>query len=309
MINFAFTIPTYRNKIIFLTRILLSIFIILSMLTINSCTDFKRKFDDSDSADIADFYDKPKKNNKISKKKDKSSDAKNSDKNIPQITVPKLSRIITVAPPPKIGGEKIISFSTTEQVQLKDALIELARVAKIDIDIDKKISGGIILNAKNRPLNEVLDRIASLGKLRYSYRNGVLFFEKDRPFHKNYTVNFIQNEDLWSSVEDGINSILDKTNKENAESSSNNSGSGDGNEGDEASLNNPPISNNEDGGSSETDLKINKTAGIITIYANQRQHSIIKQYLDDNPPIKTVVYIGLGVVGLYVAGKVFSALA
>jgi hypothetical protein len=35
----------------------------------------------------------------------------------------------------------------------------------------------------------------------------------------------------------------------------------------------------------------------------------IKQYLDDNPPIKTVVYIGLGVVGLYVAGKVFSALA
>jgi hypothetical protein len=35
----------------------------------------------------------------------------------------------------------------------------------------------------------------------------------------------------------------------------------------------------------------------------------IKQYLDDNPPIKTAVYIGLGVVGLYVAGKVFSALA
>ena len=35
----------------------------------------------------------------------------------------------------------------------------------------------------------------------------------------------------------------------------------------------------------------------------------IKQYLDDNKPIKTVVYIGLGVVGLYVAGKVFSALA
>jgi hypothetical protein len=35
----------------------------------------------------------------------------------------------------------------------------------------------------------------------------------------------------------------------------------------------------------------------------------IKQYLDDNPPIKIVVYIGLGVVGLYVAGKVFSALA
>jgi hypothetical protein len=35
----------------------------------------------------------------------------------------------------------------------------------------------------------------------------------------------------------------------------------------------------------------------------------IEQYMEDNPPIKMAVYIGLGVVGLYVAGKVFSALA
>jgi hypothetical protein len=35
----------------------------------------------------------------------------------------------------------------------------------------------------------------------------------------------------------------------------------------------------------------------------------IKEYLDKNPQLKTVVYIGLGIVGLYVAGKVFSALA
>ena len=35
----------------------------------------------------------------------------------------------------------------------------------------------------------------------------------------------------------------------------------------------------------------------------------IKEYLDKNPQIKKVVYIGLGIVCLYVAGKVFSALA
>ena len=35
----------------------------------------------------------------------------------------------------------------------------------------------------------------------------------------------------------------------------------------------------------------------------------IKNYLDANPPIKAVVYDGLGVLGLYIAGKVFSALA
>lgn len=35
----------------------------------------------------------------------------------------------------------------------------------------------------------------------------------------------------------------------------------------------------------------------------------IKQSLDANPPMKTVVYIGLGVVVIYLAGKVFSVLA
>jgi hypothetical protein len=33
---------------------------------------------------------------------------------------------------------------------------------------------------------------------------------------------------------------------------------------------------------------------------------MIKEYLDKNPQIKTVVYIVLGVVGLNVTGKIFS---
>ena len=35
----------------------------------------------------------------------------------------------------------------------------------------------------------------------------------------------------------------------------------------------------------------------------------IKLYLKENPQLKTIVHIGLGVIGLYAAGKVFSALA
>jgi hypothetical protein len=35
----------------------------------------------------------------------------------------------------------------------------------------------------------------------------------------------------------------------------------------------------------------------------------IKHYLNDNPQIKTAVYIGVGLVGIYIAGKVCSALA
>ena len=35
----------------------------------------------------------------------------------------------------------------------------------------------------------------------------------------------------------------------------------------------------------------------------------IKRFLDQNPKVKVIAYIGLGLVGIYVAGKVFSALA
>jgi hypothetical protein len=35
----------------------------------------------------------------------------------------------------------------------------------------------------------------------------------------------------------------------------------------------------------------------------------VKLYLNENPPIKAIVYIGLGIAGFYLAGKVFSVLA
>ena len=70
------------------------------------------------------------------------------------------------------------------------------------------ISGGIIVNAKNRPLKEVIDRIATLGNLRYSYKNGVLYFESDTAYTKNYFVDYLFDGKLWSDVETNITSIL-----------------------------------------------------------------------------------------------------
>ena len=76
--------------------------------------------------------------------------------------IPRLNRSIVAPPIPKIGGEKIISFYVTEQVPLRDVLIELGRIAEIDVDVDPKISGGVIINAKNRPFKEIIDRIKPL---------------------------------------------------------------------------------------------------------------------------------------------------
>lgn len=170
--------------------------------------------------------------------------------------IPRFSRMIASPPPPKIGGDRMISFSTTDQVPLKDALLELGRVAKIDIDIDKNINTRIILNAKNRPLTEVLDRVASLANIRYSYKNGVLYFEQDKHFNKNYFVDFLSNSNIWENVEENIKEIINNSTTENA-------------------------TDNKDQNISNGSVKINKNAGLISIFANSKQHQNIEKYLKD----------------------------
>ena len=170
------------------------------------------------------------------------------------IPIPRLNKRIIAPPIPKIGGEKIISFYVTEQVPLRDVLIELGRIAEIDVDVDPKISGGVIINAKNRPFKEIIDRIASQGNLRYSYKNKVLYFETDKPFMKNYFVDYLDNSPLWDDVQTNIENIFSS---EKASSES------------------------EGSATASSSITPNKTAGMLTIYATDKQHSAIERYLED----------------------------
>jgi MSHA type pilus biogenesis protein MshL len=194
------------------------------------------------------------KSSKISKRDKKFEDAK-----ITKAKIPQASNLVITPPPPVIGGDKIISFSATDQVPLKDILIELGRIANIDIDLDPTITGGVIINAKNRPLKEVIDRIATLGSLRYSYKNGVLFFERDTPFMKNYFVDYLIGGSLWTDVEANISSLLSTSTQPQ--------------QGGDLSL----------GGasSSASSFTSNKSAGIISVFATGKQHFAISSYLKD----------------------------
>jgi len=167
--------------------------------------------------------------------------------------IPNISKLISAPKAPSIGSNKTISFSVTDQVPLKDVLIELGRVAQIDIDLDPSITGGIILNAKNRPFKEVVDRIASLGNLRYSYQNGVLHFERDTPYMKNYFVDYLIDGQLWSDVETNVNAILSSSSSSAA---------------------------SEDSGAASS-ISSNKSAGIISIFATDKEHTTITKYLAD----------------------------
>ncbi|MEZ5692124.1 MAG: secretin N-terminal domain-containing protein [Rickettsiales bacterium] len=114
--------------------------------------------------------------------------------NIVEPPIPDLAEILTAPPKPKIGETKLVSLAVTDDVPLKDVLFELARLAKVDIDVDAGITGGVSLRATDRPFNEVIDRIADMAGLRYNMKNGVLRIERDTPYIQLYSLDLLNNE-------------------------------------------------------------------------------------------------------------------
>ncbi|MCH2547505.1 MAG: secretin N-terminal domain-containing protein, partial [Alphaproteobacteria bacterium] len=76
-------------------------------------------------------------------------------------------------------------------VPLKDVLIELGRLADVDIEIDPNIQGGIVFRAQNRPFSEVIERISTLAGLRYNMKNNVLRVERDNAVVRTYALDFL----------------------------------------------------------------------------------------------------------------------
>ena len=93
--------------------------------------------------------------------------------------IPEAADILTAPKQPEIGPDKLVSISVTEDVPLKDVLIELGRLADVDMEIDPGITGGIIMKATNRPFSEVIKHVVELGNLRYENKNGLLKIERD----------------------------------------------------------------------------------------------------------------------------------
>ncbi len=106
-------------------------------------------------------------------------------------SIPDAAEILTAPTPPEAGPDKLVSISITEDVPLKDVLIELGRLADVDMEIDPGISGGIIFKATNRPFNEVIKQVADLGNLKYESKNGAIRMMRDVPYQVNYVTDFL----------------------------------------------------------------------------------------------------------------------
>jgi len=193
--------------------------------------------------------------------------------------IPELSQVLDTPDAPQIAEGKLVSLTITEDIPLKDVLIELGRLADIEIEIDPFISGGVILIAKDRPFIEVVDQISDLADLRYSTKNGILRIERDTPYVVNYPIDFL---DLDRSFTSSL-SVSTSTSSDQVSSGgeSSISASSDENIWDSVSAGLEKILGLEEGSDDIfTYASINKKAGLVSISATSKQHKVVADYIN-----------------------------
>ncbi len=105
--------------------------------------------------------------------------------------IPQLQSVLAAPSAPALADTRRVSLAVTDTTPLRDILIELTRKADVDLELDPRISGGIIMTATDRPLIEVIDRVADLAELRYRFANNVLRVEIDDPYMEQYHVDVL----------------------------------------------------------------------------------------------------------------------
>ncbi|MDX1922891.1 MAG: secretin N-terminal domain-containing protein [Alphaproteobacteria bacterium] len=211
----------------------------------------------------------------------------------------------------KIANDKIISISITEKVPVKDVLQELASKAEVNLELDPRITGGVIFTAIRQPFSKVLDRLCSMAGLRYTVEDNFLRIELDEPYIKSYPIDYLtlirkSNSEIgiatnvFSSIQgtgrnSNVNNGSDVTSGNNSTTKVETQAIADfwG----EIETNIEAIMTNTKGArtmrvDSDTakELKqegisptkafaVNKQAGLISVFGNERQHKAVEAYL------------------------------
>jgi general secretion pathway protein D len=105
--------------------------------------------------------------------------------------IPGFQSVVAAPSAPELADTRRVSISVTETTPVRDILIELTRRAGVDLEMDPRIAGGIIMTATDRPFIEVIDRIAQLAELRYKMERNTLRVEIDDPFLEQYRMDVL----------------------------------------------------------------------------------------------------------------------
>lgn len=85
----------------------------------------------------------------------------------------------------------LVSISVNQSVPLRDVLYELAEQADYDLELDPNIRGAIIFTARERPFDQVVERISEIAGLRFRFEDDVMRVELDKPYNKTYKIDYL----------------------------------------------------------------------------------------------------------------------
>ncbi len=176
----------------------------------------------------------------------------------------------------------------------KDLLFSLARDANINLDIHNDIQGRITLNAIDKTLPEILERISKQIKIRYEFETNTLRIRADTPYLKTYTVDYVN----ISRVSKGIIRVATNIgstgqgnigkNARNGKNSENNSSLTEvllttNNQFWETLSQNIFNIINDETKNKEADANVivNRETGLIIVRATKKQHTKIKHFIHD----------------------------
>jgi general secretion pathway protein D len=225
----------------------------------------------------------------------------NFDETAPPIPTPPMET--AAPPPPHLGHNKRVSVTVTDSVPVRDVLIELARKANVNLELDPRVQGGVIFSAHDQPFDKVLERICALAGLRARQEGDFVHVELDEPFQKSYALDYLSLARKSTSETSIATNVFDVNVTNGGGGNGTNSSGGGSSNGRSAAENN---SVSKVSGTSETDFwgevekslaqiinstnrrktdkdtgtnfSIDRQAGMVTVFGDSHQQDAVNAY-------------------------------
>ena len=207
--------------------------------------------------------------------------------------IPEPVRVVPALPEPQPFNEESTHTIVVYSVPVAELLFSLARDSGLNLDIDSDIDDTITLNAVEQPLGALLERISESADLSYQIKNNVLRVKRDKPFLRNYSVDYL------NIARTSVGSVAVSTQISSTGQGAGGDSSGDTGNSSDTLVENVSehafwqtlygnisgILNNAQGpdgqsAAADPDIIMNREAGIIAVRATERKHRDIQRFID-----------------------------